>query len=159
MQVRPAEAGDFRGVWEIQAATREAPQWSEATWRALLGADGGGGHPARIAFVAEDAEGTLVGFAVASCVAEIAEVESIAVEAGARRQGMGRGLLDAVIAWAGGRGATAIVLEVRASNVAARRLYAGMGFSEQGERRRYYREPEEDAVLFRRAVAELHDRA
>ncbi|MFO0773945.1 MAG: ribosomal protein S18-alanine N-acetyltransferase [Nitrospiraceae bacterium] len=38
-------------------------------------------------------------------------------------------------------------LEVRASNVAARALYAGLGFREIGLRKQYYRRPDEDAVL------------
>jgi ribosomal-protein-alanine N-acetyltransferase len=56
-------------------------------------------------------------------------------------------LLDQVRA----RGGREILLEVRDSNVAARRLYEGAGFQENGRRPAYYRNPDEDAVLY-----ELH---
>jgi ribosomal-protein-alanine N-acetyltransferase len=38
-------------------------------------------------------------------------------------------------------------LEVRATRDVPRRLYASLGFLEQGIRRGYYRDPEDDAVL------------
>jgi len=44
-------------------------------------------------------------------------------------------------------------LEVRASNEAARALYARLGFVETGRRPRYYAAPEEDAVLLSLALA------
>jgi len=47
------------------------------------------------------------------------------------------------------RGAEAVFLEVRESNLAARRLYEKWAFVESGVRRRYYRDPEEDAVTYR----------
>jgi ribosomal protein S18 acetylase RimI-like enzyme len=40
-------------------------------------------------------------------------------------------------------------LEVRASNAAARALYASAGFVAVGRRARYYRDPDEDAVVMR----------
>ncbi len=56
-----------------------------------------------------------------------------------RRRGIGRALLDAVVAEAGARGIASIVLEVAADNEAARRLYAALGFVQVGRRPRYYR--------------------
>ena len=44
-------------------------------------------------------------------------------------------------------GATRATLEVRASNVGARRLYERLGFAVAGLRRRYYTNPEEDALI------------
>jgi ribosomal-protein-alanine N-acetyltransferase len=43
---------------------------------------------------------------------------------------------------------SAILLEVRESNLPARRLYEKHGFREVGRRREYYREPAEDAILY-----------
>ena len=40
-----------------------------------------------------------------------------------------------------------MILEARASNLAALELYRQLGFAEAGRRRGYYREPAEDAVL------------
>jgi ribosomal-protein-alanine N-acetyltransferase len=44
-------------------------------------------------------------------------------------------------------GATKATLEVRASNVAARQLYAKLGFIESGVRTLYYTQPDEDAII------------
>jgi len=47
-------------------------------------------------------------------------------------------------------GLLVIFLEVRASNAAARRLYASRGFHEVGVRPNYYKRPVEDALVLRR---------
>ena len=44
-------------------------------------------------------------------------------------------------------GAHLVTLEVRMSNRAAQKLYAKLGFVEVGERRRYYNDNGEDALL------------
>jgi len=64
-----------------------------------------------------------------------------------RRNGLGRDLLRFLLAEARAAGAIRLLLEVRTGNGAARALYRGLGFQEEGLRRRYYRDPVEDAVL------------
>jgi [ribosomal protein S18]-alanine N-acetyltransferase len=49
---------------------------------------------------------------------------------------------------AGNDAAPAILLEVRESNLPARRLYEKHGFREVGRRRAYYRDPAEAAILY-----------
>ena len=69
-----------------------------------------------------------------------------------QRRGHATRLLDDLVHWAVPRALTWLWLEVRASNVAARRLYEGYGFEEAGLRRGYYpnaRSTREDAVLMR----------
>ena len=44
--------------------------------------------------------------------------------------------------------ARTILLEVRESNSAARKLYEKCGFVQSGRRQRYYKQPEEDAILY-----------
>jgi ribosomal-protein-alanine N-acetyltransferase len=46
------------------------------------------------------------------------------------------------------RGADTVFLEVRESNLAARRLYEKATFVEKGRRQLYYQEPEEDAIVY-----------
>ena len=72
------------------------------------------------------------------------------------RQGHARRLLDDLVQWALPRAMQWLWLEVRASNVAARRLYEAYGFEEAGLRRGYYpnaRSTREDAVLMRLDMA------
>ena len=74
-------------------------------------------------------------------------VNTIAVDEGYRRRGLGLRLMREVMERAARRGATRATLEVRASNVPARRLYEALGFTVRGVRRNYYTHPEEDALI------------
>jgi ribosomal-protein-alanine N-acetyltransferase len=74
-------------------------------------------------------------------------VNTIAVDEGYRRRGLGLRLMRDVMERASRRGATRATLEVRASNVPARRLYEALGFTVRGVRRNYYTHPEEDALI------------
>jgi ribosomal-protein-alanine N-acetyltransferase len=87
------------------------------------------------------------GMLLARVAAEDAEVLTLAVEPGVRRQGIARSLLLAAIAEAGARGATALFLEAATTNFAARELYRRAGLSEVAQRRRYYADGSDAIVL------------
>jgi ribosomal-protein-alanine N-acetyltransferase len=95
----------------------------------------------------------IVGFIVMSGTLEAVELESVAVKETFRGQGIGGELCRAAMRWAGEQGAAKMELEVRASNAAARAMYGSLGFVAQGLRARYYRAPEEDAVLMMAGLA------
>lgn len=79
-----------------------------------------------------------------------AELQSITVWPQARRRGLAQGLLRWLLDRARQRGVERLLLEVRESNLAARRLYERAGFGIDGQRRGYYRRADggsEDAVL------------
>jgi ribosomal-protein-alanine N-acetyltransferase len=78
--------------------------------------------------------------------AEEAELLRIAVRPDLRGRGVARALLAAGEEALRREGARTLLLEVRASNAAARALYAAAGWAEAGLRRGYYRDGE-DAVL------------
>ena len=100
--------------------------------------------------VVREGEGEPVaGYAVAWFVADEGEVANIAVAARFRRRGFAKLLLKAILSDASARGTQRLFLEVRESNVAARKLYAAHNFEEVGRRKRYYRSPEEDALILR----------
>jgi ribosomal-protein-alanine N-acetyltransferase len=77
------------------------------------------------------------------------EIENIAIAGTARRRGLGTRLLGELLDMARARGAAAIFLEVRESNQAARALYEKWAFLESGRRPIYYKNPPEDAILYR----------
>jgi len=145
VRIRAMVEGDVDRVVRIAASLETAPKWARAAYLAAIEADE---IPRRIALVAEIAD-ELVGFVVACVLAPQAELESIAVASEAQRRGIGRALLAALIGELKGVGVGELDLEVRESNLGAAILYAGSGFCEVGRRRGYYRDPEEDAVLFR----------
>jgi ribosomal-protein-alanine N-acetyltransferase len=72
-----------------------------------------------------------------------------------RNRGIGIKIIRELLLQAQRGGATSVLLEVRESNLAARRLYEKLGFSLQGRRSNYYREPEEDALLLCFSITNL----
>jgi ribosomal protein S18 acetylase RimI-like enzyme len=139
-------------AWMRDAA--EAPMWSDADLAGLLTPPSGDQRRIRKAWAAEDDQSAITGFAVASalCVpgtpAEC-ELEFVLVPPQARRRGIGRTLVQTVLAWARDQGAQEVWLEVRESNATALRLYKQSGFVTTGRRAGYYADPVEDAVLMR----------
>jgi ribosomal-protein-alanine N-acetyltransferase len=120
--------------------------WSEAGFVEALET------PAGFGLVAER-DGELLGYVVGRVVAGEGEILNLAVAPGVRRTGVGRALLEAALDLLVRRGGREVFLEVRVSNLAARRLYEAAGFRVVGVRPRYYRRPVEDALVLRRALA------
>ena len=77
--------------------------------------------------------------------ADEGEILNLGVAGAHRRRGLGRSLVQQVLAVLATRGVRVVYLEVRESNAGARRLYEALGFSEVARRARYYRRPVEDA--------------
>jgi ribosomal-protein-alanine N-acetyltransferase len=74
-------------------------------------------------------------------------VQNIAVDRRAQRGGVGRQLLEALLAEAGDR---KVLLEVAVDNAPAQRLYAAYDFEPVGLRRGYYQPSNTDAVVMMR---------
>ncbi|MFH1059845.1 MAG: ribosomal protein S18-alanine N-acetyltransferase [Pseudomonadota bacterium] len=89
----------------------------------------------------------LLGYIILWLVVDEAQIQNLAVDPSARGRGVARALLGAALAEVKRRGATWASLEVRPSNAAARRLYAGQGFVQVGRRPCYYQPEGEDALL------------
>lgn len=109
------------------------------------------GNPNSRAWVAEKQSAPdrkeLVGVLVVWLVLDEAHVGTIAVHPDHRREGLGRALMLTALAEAAKEGAVLVYLEVRRSNQAAIRLYQELGFQIVGERKRYYQDNGEDALL------------
>ncbi|WP_342234767.1 ribosomal protein S18-alanine N-acetyltransferase [Inquilinus sp. OTU3971] len=95
--------------------------------------------PGVFALIALDDAGEPAGYALGRVAADEAELLSIALLPGRRRQGGGRLLLDALIDRCAAAGAAALFLEVATDNAAALALYRGAGFREAGLRKGYYK--------------------
>ncbi len=90
---------------------------------------------------------TVVGFAGLMMAVDDGHVTNIAVHPNWQRQRIASRLLVALTRAAIERGATALTLEVRLSNKGAQQLYRHFGFAPVGVRKRYYQQPEEDALI------------
>lgn len=142
MRVRDLAARDLDAILAIEQASFHDP-WSAASFRSILD------QPQSIATVVEQA-GAVAGYCIAWMVGDEAEVTNLAVEPSVRRAGLGRALLDHLIAVVAERGGATIYLEVRASNAAAQALYQSREFAVAGRRKAYYSGPTEDALIMRR---------
>ncbi len=89
----------------------------------------------------------IVGFAGIWLLVDEAHVTTFATRRAWRRQGIGERLLLALLDLARTRGAHEATLEVRPSNLPARRLYEKYGFKVVGLRPRYYSDDNEDALI------------
>jgi [ribosomal protein S18]-alanine N-acetyltransferase len=77
------------------------------------------------------------------------DIQTLAVAENARRHGLGRTLVTALIAEAASRGAKQVFLEVRADNPGARALYDSLGFEQIAVREKYYQPDGVDAQIMR----------
>ena len=95
-------------------------------------------------YVARHPTHGIVAFCACWLIDDELHINTLAVTAVLRRQGIASGLLHFILEESAARRAT---LEVRASNIAARKLYENLGFSSTAVRPKYYSHPEEDAVI------------
>lgn len=151
--LRPMRWQDIPRLLALERVAFPQDAWSEPTWWAELA-----GRPRRDYAVLER-QGRLVGYAGLDQSGEVADVMTIAVDPAARGGGLGRRLLEHLLAVAAAGGARWVMLEVRADNTAALELYRRFGFEVVHTRRGYYR-PEEpggesiDALVLRAEVGE-----
>ena len=99
----------------------------------------------------------IVGYVVPWFVADEVQIANIGVKEEHRRQGLGRFLLSLVLQRAEQRRCRVVFLEVRRSNLPARRLYESLGFVEDGFRRHYYGRDREDAIVMKRNLGPEHN--
>jgi ribosomal-protein-alanine N-acetyltransferase len=95
---------------------------------------------------------SLIGYLVCSRYDSVWHVMNVAVQPELRRQGIATSLLERLFEHADGPGEQ-YTLEVRMSNTPAIALYEQFGFRSAGERRGYYHDNKEDALIMWRTVA------
>jgi ribosomal protein S18 acetylase RimI-like enzyme len=134
LELRPATADDLEAIRGIQDRATEASHWDPERYL---------GYATTVALCG----GVMAGFLVARRTApDETEILNLAVAPAFRRRGVAtRLMVDCFDRMPG-----TFFLEVRASNIAAQALYAGLKFAPAGRRPRYYDNPVEDAVVMRR---------
>ena len=94
----------------------------------------------------------ITGYSLATVVKEEAEIISVGVLPRMRNMGIGVALISSLVETATKRGAQRLLLEVRLSNNPAIALYRSTGFKTVAVRRKYYRNPSEDALVMSRPL-------
>lgn len=105
-------------------------------------------------FLLFETEGQIVGYGILLPLFGEGEILQLAVHPAFRRQHIGTALLQALTEQAEQKQMTRLFLEVRRSNLAAQKLYQSFGFRLIGQRKQYYSDPPEDALLMQRGGLE-----
>ena len=156
VRLRPMTADDLPGVMVLEEELFAPDTWTEAMYRDELSRP-----DTRFYVVAEfHLEGeddevepvtdpVMVGYGGLIAYDDEAHVATLGVTKALQGEGIGSLLLDDLLAEPDKR-SPVVLLEVRADNEAAQRLYQRRGFTEIGRRRGYYQPSGADAVVMRR---------
>ena len=142
---RPLREGDLGYVAALEAQIHASP-WTIGNFRDALAA----GYSTRVV----ERESRIVAYGVLMLSPGEAQILNLSVVPDARREGLGRALLQHFVDDARRLRAEQIFLEVRTSNVRAIRLYASEGFVLVARRAGYYPDASggavrEDALVMR----------
>ena len=138
--VEPMSIEDLPDVHRIERASFSVP-WPDDAYRSEIQGN-------RLAsYLVARADGELVAYGGIWLMVDEAHITTFAVDPAWRRQRVGETLLIALMDLAIVRHAREATLEVRLSNLAARKLYEKFGFRPVGVRARYYSDNGEDALI------------
>jgi ribosomal-protein-alanine N-acetyltransferase len=138
--IGPMTIADLPAVHDIEQVSFRTP-WPPHAYRTELETN-------RLAtYVVARIDGRVVAYAGMWLMVDEAHITTFAVDPRWRRRGIGERLLLALLDLAMERRAREATLEVRLSNLAARRLYEKYGFRPVGLRPRYYSDDSEDALI------------
>ena len=139
-QFRPMQETDLDAIMEIEPLIYSHP-WSRGNFSDSLVS----GYSAWV--LLDGAK--IIGYALMMMVLDEAHLLNLSVAKAYQKQGLGRMLLEHMIAIAKKHDAANMFLEVRPSNISAIALYENIGFNEMAVRRGYYpaHNGREDAVL------------
>jgi ribosomal-protein-alanine N-acetyltransferase len=153
--MRRATLDDLDAIMQLETSTFGSDAWSRGSMRAELGsrhgyylvAEGEPRHP----------DAAITGYAglLAPAGSGQADIQTIAVAPEARRHGLGRALMAALLAEARLRKASEVFLEVRADNPHAQALYTSLGFEQIAVRPQYYQPDGVDAHIMRLELGAL----
>jgi len=144
--IKKIEKDQIHGVAELEKLCFCCP-WSEESLGLLLG-------ESAVGFCAVDKKGNVLAYGGMMCVLDEGEITNIATHPDARRMGLGRAVVSALLDYGKSRGLVSFSLEVRESNSAAIALYEGLGFEAVGVRNNFYTKPTENAVIMIKNIGE-----
>ena len=138
MIIREIVENDISAVAQIERECFSSP-WSEDSIRESLLSKSN-------RFFVADVDGKTVGYMGLSVSIDEGYILNVATLPDYRRRGIAKALVGHVINIYNNQ-LRFLTLEVRPSNTAALKLYENFGFEKVGERKNYYRNPTENAVL------------
>lgn len=127
------------GVCKIENDCFSHP-WSRHSLEAELN------NPTSLFYTAVE-DDKVIGYIGMSTVIDEGYIFNVAVDENHRKKGVGTALIQELVTYGKKNNFAFITLEVRQSNEKAISLYSHFGFIKAGERKNYYREPVETAIL------------
>jgi ribosomal-protein-alanine N-acetyltransferase len=140
--VREGTIDDLQDLLEVERLSQGAP-WTERVFEKEFDLDFS--HAWVVEWHEDAAPCRLAAYLVFWLVHDEVHVLNVVVHPAARRRGLARRLMDELVSAAEQQSAAMLSLEVRVGNVAAKGLYAEMGFVAVGTRPNYYADNHEDA--------------
>jgi [ribosomal protein S18]-alanine N-acetyltransferase len=140
LQIRKMTLDDLEQVIEIDQVSFSLP-WPQRSFRFELT-----DNPASRCWVAE-LNGRVAGMLVGWLIVDEIHIATIAIHPDFRQQGIGKKLLSFALDSAKEEGAVSSFLEVREGNTTALNMYRKFGYVEDGRRKGYYKDNDEDAIL------------
>jgi len=143
MELRALTTQDLAGVMDLERRLFENEAWLEQTMESEIAS--------RHTLYVGAFEPQLVGYAglKVSGPSYSSDVQTIGVEPESQGAGIGRRLMESLLAEAKRQGSEEVFLEVKAGNAAAIHLYESLGFERIDIRKRYYQPSGEDALVMR----------
>lgn len=143
-KLRPMQMDDLDTIMAIEPYIYSHP-WTRGNFSDSLNS----GYSAWVLEDSSDAAQKIMGYALMMMVLDEAHLLNLSIAKAYQKKGLGRFLLEHMLAIANKHQAEHMFLEVRSSNIAAIALYENLGFNEMSIRRGYYpaASGREDAVL------------
>lgn len=142
-KIEPATPDDLDPILEIERESSPNP------WKRSFFEDELTGNLSIVLVFKDLKDGLVKGFIIFRKIDDIIEINNIAVCIKERRKGIAGTLLSSLINFALNEKVTQVFLEVRSLNPGAVRLYEKFGFNLSGIRKGYYKNPKDDAQIFK----------
>lgn len=139
MEIRKMIEKDINQIHEIESEAFSVPWTIESIMMEVINK--------RSHYLVIDLDGEIVGYAGLWKIFDEGHINNIAIKKCHRNKGLGRLLMEALIAQSKTHGMMKFTLEVRVSNNQAIKLYEGLGFKEEGIRKEFYNDPKENAII------------
>lgn len=140
MIIRQADAADVDAIVKIEKLCFSQPWSHQAMYEELT--------QNKLAFyLVGEIEGQVAGYAGLWWVVDEGHITNVAVRPEFRKRGIAKGIIQLLLDFTEKEGIMSHTLEVRRSNEAAKHLYANFGFTEEGVRKGYYQDDNEDAII------------
>ena len=138
--IRKAEAKDVETIEKLEQCCFSQPWSYESIYQDIVGND-------RAVYIVAETEGQVIGYAGLWIIVDEGHITNVAVSPDYRRNSVGNTIITALLQVTEDMGVKRHTLEVRKSNQAAINLYEKQGFTEAGERKGYYEDNGEDALI------------